>query len=67
MLDNCARGGVAFPFMTGGGTLGDLIAGFDWASPLGPISSWGQTLKTTLGLILNSPAPIVTLWGETAS
>jgi hypothetical protein len=24
----------------------------------------GQTLKTTLGLILNSPVPIVTLWGE---
>ncbi len=64
MLDN-HRGDVGFPFMTGGGAVRDVIAGFDWgATPLGPISSWRQTLKTTLGLILNSPVPIVTLWGE---
>jgi hypothetical protein len=52
-------------FLAGGGQLGDLIAAFDWSStPLGPIIAWPQALKTTVGLILRSPVPIVTLWGE---
>jgi PAS domain S-box-containing protein len=52
-------------FLSGGGELAQLIAALDWAStPLGPIAGWPQSLKTTVGLILRSPVPIVTLWGE---
>jgi hypothetical protein len=52
-------------FLAGGGSLAEIIAGFDWAStPLGPIGSWPISIKTTVGLILRSPVPIVTLWGE---
>ena len=48
-----------------GSALGQLIEQFDWsATPLGPINSWSGPLKTTIGLILRSPVPIVTLWGE---
>ena len=44
--------------------MGARIAGFDWASTsLGPIADWTHTLKTTVGLILRSPVPIVMLWG----
>ncbi len=51
-------------FLSGGGALGELIAAFDWArTPLGPIEGWPQSLRTTVGLILRSPVPIVTLWG----
>ena len=52
-------------FLAGGGELARLISAFDWAAtPLGPISGWSSILKGTLGLILRSPVPIVTLWGE---
>ena len=51
-------------FLTGGGAMAQRIAEFDWsATSLGPISSWPQSLKTTIGLILRSHVPIVTLWG----
>jgi PAS domain S-box-containing protein len=52
-------------FLAGGGELGRLIAAFDWTNtPLGPIENWSPGLKSTIGLILRSPVPIVTLWGE---
>ncbi|KZD06343.1 hypothetical protein AUP43_10890 [Oceanibaculum pacificum] len=45
--------------------MGALIASHDWAAtPLGPIVDWPSYLKTTLGLMLRSPVPLVTLWGE---
>ncbi|MFC7554406.1 PAS domain S-box protein [Pseudoroseomonas wenyumeiae] len=52
-------------FLAGGGEVARLISAFDWsATPLGPMSGWSSTLKSTIGLILRSPVPIVTLWGE---
>ena len=52
-------------FLAGGGQLGTIIAGFDWTrTPLGAIENWPTSIKTTVGLILRSPVPIVTLWGE---
>ena len=54
-----------YPFLSGGGKAAEIIAGFDWATtPLGPIESWPASLKSTVALILRSPVPIVTLWGE---
>jgi len=42
-----------------------LIARFDWAStPLGPRTSWPGVLQTTVDIMLNSPLPMVTLWGR---
>ena len=56
---------AARAFLAGGGLLGAIIAEFDWSrTPLGPIESWPASIKTTVGLILRSPIPIVTLWGE---
>jgi len=52
-------------FLGGGGELARLIVAFDWATtPLGAIETWPPSLKSTIGLILRSPVPIVTLWGE---
>ncbi len=45
--------------------LGGLIAELDWSkTSLGPIEDWPEVVKTTVALILQSPVPIVTLWGE---
>ena len=51
-------------FLTGGGEMARLIAAYDWSGSLGPLSSWPASLKTTVGLMLNSPVPLVLLWGE---
>ena len=56
---------AAHAFLTGGGEASKIIAGFDWAATsLGPIESWPSSLKASIALILRSPVPIVTLWGE---
>ena len=48
-----------------GGEASRLIRDHDWArTTLGPIQGWPHVLKTTLALVLRSPVPIVTLWGE---
>ncbi len=54
-----------YPFLSGGGEAAEIIASFDWAATsLGPIETWPASLKSTIALILRSPVPIVTLWGE---
>ncbi len=52
-------------FLVGGGRLGEITAAYDWSkTPLGAIESWPTSIKTTVALMLRSPVPIVTLWGE---
>jgi PAS domain S-box-containing protein len=59
------QGGGATAFPVGGGELGSLIRAYDWsATGLGPMALWPQSLKTTVGLLLLSPVPIVLLWGD---
>ncbi|NIJ09481.1 PAS domain S-box-containing protein [Sphingomonas vulcanisoli] len=53
------------PFSGREGETARLIEAFDWsATPLGAIGGWSNTLRNTIDLILGSPLPIVTLWGE---
>jgi len=52
----------SFPF--GGGEMAALIRLRDWSDTgLGPVPGWPQSLKTTVGILLRSPVPIVLLWG----
>ena len=51
-------------FLLGGGELGALIRAKDWsATPLGPVEAWPQSLKTSLGILLNSRYPMFVFWG----
>ncbi|MCG3116728.1 MAG: ATP-binding protein [Candidatus Manganitrophus sp. SA1] len=51
--------------MIGGGELGALIRAFDWSrTSLGPREAWPQSLRTAVNILLQSPVPIVMLWGE---
>src|SRR6476620_1686205 len=51
-------------FFLGGGEAGALIRARDWSdSGLGPVADWPQSLKTTVGILLRSPVPMVLLWG----
>jgi signal transduction histidine kinase/ActR/RegA family two-component response regulator len=54
-----------YAFLSGGGEAAEIIASFNWAAtPLGPIETWPAGFKSAIALILGSPVPIVTLWGE---
>jgi PAS domain S-box-containing protein len=47
------------------GELGELIAAFDWSkTSLGPISTWPQSLRTCVHIMLSSRQPIWIGWGE---
>ena len=59
------RESIAYPFLTGGGEASKIIANFNWdATSLGSLESWPPSIKASIALILRSPVPIVTLWGE---
>ncbi|PTM41659.1 PAS domain S-box protein [Bosea sp. 124] len=52
-------------FLKGDSEAAALIAAFDWSSTsLGPIADWPEPVKSIVGMMLHSPLPIVTLWGE---
>lgn len=48
----------------GGGQMGALIRSMDWSkTSVGEISSWPQSLKTTVNMLLNSKFPMFLWWG----
>ena len=48
-----------------GGEMGRLIRSYDWAhTELGEIESWPASLLTATNILLESPVPIVMLWGK---
>jgi len=50
--------------LSGGGEMGELMRSIDWATtPLGPVKSWSQALRTMVGLVLRNKFPIVVWWG----
>ena len=52
------------PFPPGGGAMGAAIRALDWrASPLGPVSAWPATLRTAVGIMLDSAFPSFLVWG----
>jgi signal transduction histidine kinase/CheY-like chemotaxis protein/PAS domain-containing protein len=54
----------AADFIADNGELAGLIRAFDWSTTsMGPISSWPACLKTIVGFLVQSPVPMVLLWG----
>jgi len=42
-----------------------LIARLDWKNtPLGPTDDWPQSLRTAVDIVVNSPMPMLLLWGS---
>ena len=51
-------------WLAGGGRMAQDIRAIDWSqTPLGPIDSWPQSLRTTVSLCLASNFPISIAWG----
>jgi PAS domain S-box-containing protein len=52
-------------FMAGGGEVGALMRAHDWSrSPLGHPSEWPQSLRSVVGLLLESRFPMFVAWGK---
>ena len=52
-------------FLDGGGEATRLILARDWSDHvLGPPAGWPDTLKVTLGTVLNSPESMILAWGR---
>jgi hypothetical protein len=52
-------------FLAAGGETGKIILVHDWSeTSLGPIDTWPLSLRTTLGIMLNSGFPKFLFWGE---
>src|SRR5262249_48986296 len=65
MTDSSKRAPAgANDFLAGGGEMGERIRGLDWArTPLGPLDTWPQSLRSPLGTLLPSKAQIILFWG----
>ena len=51
-------------WLVGGGEMAKTIKGMNWsATPLGPMASWPQSLRTTVSLVQASNSPISLVWG----
>ena len=49
---------------SGGGELGERIRSFDWSrTPMGPISTWPQSLKTAVRILITSRYSMWMGWG----
>ncbi len=51
-------------FLAGGGEMGERIRAFNWAgTPLGPVHTWPQSLRTCVRIMLTSRQPMWIGWG----
>jgi PAS domain S-box-containing protein len=58
---------LEYGFLAGGGEMGKLTRQYDWAtSPVGPVESWPQSLKTSVSIVINSAFPMFIWWGREA-
>src|SRR6187549_1327410 len=52
-------------FLNGGGSVGALMRAHDWSnSPLGSPDDWPQSLRSVVGLLLQSRFPMFVAWGK---
>ncbi len=67
-FDRMSAAGTDSPlhnFLSGGGEMGARMREFDWSrSPLGPLDSWPQSLRTSVSTCLNSRFAILVWWGR---
>jgi len=55
---------LADTVLAGGGELGALMRALDWwKTPLGPLQTWPQSLRSVVSMLLPSKAQIILFWG----
>lgn len=52
-------------FLLGGGEMGELIRSTDWSkTPVGPVETWPQSLRTAVSIMLNTHFPMYIAWDK---
>ncbi|HLT74025.1 MAG TPA: response regulator, partial [Ohtaekwangia sp.] len=52
-------------FLVGGGEMGELVRSTDWSkTPVGPVDTWPQSLRTAVSIMLNAHFPMYIAWGK---
>ncbi|MBA2683276.1 MAG: hypothetical protein H0U66_02120 [Gemmatimonadaceae bacterium] len=55
---------LAASLFVGSGEMAQRCRAFDWSTtPVGPVSTWSQSLRTTAGILLESRNPMFLWWG----
>ena len=55
---------AAATWLAGGGEMGERIRALDWSqTPLGPVETWPQSLRSAVSTCIGSRFPIVLYWG----
>ena len=50
--------------LAGGGEMGARMRSYDWTkTPLGAVHAWSQSLRTAVGIMINSRYPMFVWWG----
>ena len=56
---------VDYPFLKGGGEMGELVRSVDWsATSLGSPDNWPSALKQTVSMMFTTNFPVLICWGE---
>ncbi len=56
---------LAAHHLPGGGAMGQLTRNHDWSSTsLGPVETWPQSLRTSVGIVLESHFAMYVAWGD---
>jgi PAS domain S-box-containing protein len=54
-----------YPFLRGGGQMGELIRAIDWdTNPLGSPANWPVALKQAVSMMLKNSFPVLICWGS---
>jgi two-component system sensor histidine kinase VicK len=55
---------IDYPFLRGGGEMGNLIRSMDWSlNPLGTPEGWHIALKQAVSMMLRTNFPVLICWG----
>jgi len=58
-------GSIQYNFLSRGGEAGEIIRNHNWAeTSLGTPDKWPLSLRTSLGILLNSAFPMILFWGD---
>ncbi len=56
---------IAEQVLAGGGEMGALMRRIDWSqTPLGPVYTWPQSLRSALSIVLTQRQPMLLWWGR---
>ncbi|HZX59650.1 MAG TPA: hypothetical protein VFE54_13025, partial [Mucilaginibacter sp.] len=65
MIKTLTLASADYPFLKGGGEMGELIRSIDWsATSLGSPDNWPPALKQTVSMMLTTNFPVLICWGK---